>query len=102
MSSFYFFGGIKLVLYPPEDGLYNLGAKQYLVLDDLLGDLGCLGSHGFGGAQASLGGTQPFSQRLQGFMELKSQNLQLLQLPLPEGQESGDRVVLLLVFYCFH
>lgn len=68
-------------------GVCNNGAKQYLVLDDLLSDLGRLGSHRLGGAEAPLGGTQPFSQRLQGFVELKSQNLQLLQLPLPEGRE---------------
>ncbi len=101
------------------DGLCNCGAKQYLVLADLLGDLGRLGSHRLGGAQASLGGTQPFSQRLQGFVELKSQNLQLLQLPLPEGRErggggkdtkrwggggggGGGGGELLLVFYCSH
>lgn len=59
------------------------------MLDDLLGYLGRLGSHWLGRAQAPLGGTQPFSQGLQGFMELKSQNLQLLQLPLPKGREEG-------------
>ncbi|MEQ2245806.1 hypothetical protein ILYODFUR_031713 [Ilyodon furcidens] len=61
--------------------------KQYLVLDDLLGDLDRLGSHGLGGAQTLLGGTQPFTERLQGFVELKSQNLHLLQLPLPETEQ---------------
>ena len=60
--------------------------RAYLVLGDLLGDLGRLGPHGLGGAEASLGGAQPVSQRLQGFVELKSQNLQLLQLPLSEEE----------------
>lgn len=72
--------------------MLTMGPNPNLVFDDLLGDLGRLGSHGLGGAQASLGGTQPFSQRLQGFVELKSQNLQLLQLPLPEGRRRGGGV----------
>lgn len=74
------------------EGLGNNGAKLYLVLDNLLGDLDSLSSHGLGWAQASLGGAQPFSQRLQGFMELQSQNLQLLQLPLPEGQKGRTEI----------
>lgn len=62
------------------------GAKRYLVLDDLLCDLCSLGPHGLGRAEASLSGAQPFSQRLQSLVELKSQNLKLLQLSLPEGR----------------
>lgn len=68
---------------------HQLRDGPYLVLDDLLGDLGRLGSHGLGGAKASLGGAEPFPERLQGFVELESQNLQLLQLPLPETTEKA-------------
>lgn len=59
------------------------------MLRDLLCDLGCLGSHGLSRAQPSLSSAQPFSQWLQRFMELKSQNLQFLQLPLPRRQKEG-------------
>lgn len=50
---------------------------------DLLTNFGGLGSHGLSGAQASLCGTQPLSQRLDRLMELQSENLQFFQLTLP-------------------
>lgn len=67
--------------------LGTLRSKLYLVLRDLLCDLGCLGSHGLSWAQPPLCGAQPFSQWLQRFVELKCQNLQFLQLPLPWRQK---------------
>lgn len=69
--------------------LVNIRSELYLVLCDLLCDLGCLSSHGLSWAQPSLSGAQPFSQWLQRFVELKSQNLQFLQLPLPRRQKEG-------------
>lgn len=78
--------------------LVNIRSELYLVLCDLLCDLGCLSSHGLSWAQPSLSGAQPFSQWLQRFVELKSQNLQFLQLPLPRRQKEGV-VVFQLFFY---
>lgn len=75
-----------------QENLFRVGSwqsKLYLVLGDLLCDLGCLGSHRLSWAQASLSGAQPFSQWLQRLVKLKSQNLQFLQLPLPWRQKGA-------------
>lgn len=44
----------------------------YLVLSDLIFQLGCLRADGFGVDQVLLGGCEPLAEGLQGFVELLS------------------------------
>lgn len=64
---------VKTTLEHSQEGF----VQGYLVFDNLLADLGRLGSHGLCGAYAPLGGTQPFAKRLQSLVEVERQHLQL-------------------------